>query len=106
MRMDQSAGKSAYDVINTYSEAELYRVIKDYGEERWASRIAEFIVRERQQKPISHTAELVSVIKRPYLQEPVRMGLIRQSGRSRQSGLKSMMNWEFSMTRLKRLHSG
>ena len=31
MRMDQSAGKSAYDVINTYSEAELYRVIKDYG---------------------------------------------------------------------------
>ena len=64
MRMDQSAGKSAYDVINTYSEAELYRVIKDYGEERWASRIAEFIVRERQQKPISHTAELVSVIKK------------------------------------------
>lgn len=64
MRMDRSARKSAYDVVNTYSEAELYRVVKDYGEERWASRIAEFIVRERQQKPISHTAELVSVIKK------------------------------------------
>lgn len=51
MRMDRSQGRSAYDVVNGYSEADLYRIIKDYGEERWAKRIAEFIVKERQENP-------------------------------------------------------
>lgn len=64
MRMDVSHEKSAYDVVNHYSEAELYRIIKEYGEERWAKRIAEFIVRSRNEKPLARTGELVSVIKK------------------------------------------
>lgn len=63
MRMDQSRKKSAYDVVNGYSEGDLYRIIKDYGEERWAKRIAQFIVQERREKPIERTEELVRVIK-------------------------------------------
>ncbi len=64
MRMDTSKHFSAYDVVNTYSEAELDRVIFTYGEERWAKRIAQFIVKERQEKPIETTGQLVEVIKK------------------------------------------
>ena len=49
MRMDRHGKKSAYDVINAYDEADLYRIIKDYGEERWAKRIASFIVKARRE---------------------------------------------------------
>lgn len=62
MRMDASAGFSAYDLVNTYPGQELYRVIRDYGEERYASRIANAIVRERQKKPIQSTLELSGLI--------------------------------------------
>jgi len=64
MRMNQSQKQSAYDVVNTYSEADLYRIIKDYGEERWAKRIASFIVAARNEKPICRTEELVTIIKK------------------------------------------
>lgn len=64
MRMDQSKSFSAYNVVNEYSKEELERVIFEYGEERWAKRIAEFIVRERKEKPIKTTFELVDVIKK------------------------------------------
>ena len=64
MRMDRSRGKSAYDVVNSYSEGELYRIIKEYGEERWAKRIASFIVAARKEKAIERTGELVSIIKK------------------------------------------
>ena len=63
MRMDKSAGLSAFDVVNGYSAKELERVIKNSGEERWAKRIAEFIVNTRENKKIETTGELVSVIK-------------------------------------------
>lgn len=63
MRMDKSARLSAFDVVNGYSAKELERVIKNYGEERWAKRIAEFIVNTRENKKIETTGELVSVIK-------------------------------------------
>ena len=62
MRMDPEAGLSAYDVINTYSEQDLFRIFHDYGEERWAKRIAQFIVKERQTAPIRTTGGLVDVI--------------------------------------------
>ena len=62
MRMDPEAGFSAYDVVNTYSEQDLERIFHDYGEERWAKRIAKFIVAERAGKPIETTGELVDVI--------------------------------------------
>jgi len=64
MRMDQSRDFSAYDVVNFYSEDELYRIIKEYGEEKWAKRIAEFIVNERKDKEIKTTFELVKIIKK------------------------------------------
>lgn len=64
MRMDQSRKQSAYDVVNTYSEQDLYQIIKDYGEERWAKRIAQFIVACRREKPLETTYDLVSVIKK------------------------------------------
>ncbi len=64
MRMDPAGGgPSAADVVATYSEAELSRVIREYGEERWASRIAAFIVAARGRRPILTTTDLVEVIK-------------------------------------------
>lgn len=63
MRMDASDRLTAWEVVNGYSEAELARIIKDYGEERWARRIAEFIVRERKNSPIDSTDRLTGVIK-------------------------------------------
>ncbi|MFI3174145.1 MAG: 16S rRNA (cytosine(1402)-N(4))-methyltransferase RsmH [Bacillota bacterium] len=64
MRMDKSNAFSAYELVNTYDEKELNNVIFRYGEERWAKRIAEFIVAERKTKPIETTGELVEVIKK------------------------------------------
>ena len=63
MRMDTTAPLSAYDVVNTYDERHLARVIRSYGEERWASRIAQFIVAARKRRPIATTGELVEVIR-------------------------------------------
>lgn len=63
MRMDRSKGFSAETIINEYEEKELQRIIQEYGEERWAKRIANFIIRERSQKPIKTTGELVEIIK-------------------------------------------
>ena len=64
MRMDATKPFSAYDVVNTYSEDDLNRIIFTYGEERWAKRIAQFIVAERKNKPIETTGELVAVLKK------------------------------------------
>ena len=64
MRMDRSNSFSAWDVVNKYSEKELEKIIWDFGEEKWAKRIAKFIVEERREAPIDTTFELVSVIKK------------------------------------------
>ena len=64
MRMDQNANFSAYNIVNEYSKEELFRIISEYGEDRWAKRIAEFIVAEREEKPIETTGELVTIIKK------------------------------------------
>ncbi|MBQ9697330.1 MAG: 16S rRNA (cytosine(1402)-N(4))-methyltransferase RsmH [Acidaminococcaceae bacterium] len=64
MRMNQDASLTADSIVNTYSEAELAGLIWRYGEERWAKRIAQFIVAERQKKPLHTTGELVEVIKK------------------------------------------
>ncbi len=63
MRMDGRAAKSAYNVVNEYSTADLRRILYDYGEERFAPRIAQAIERARAEKPIETTGELVSIIK-------------------------------------------
>lgn len=64
MRMDQNSdGMTAADILATYSEKELTRVIRDFGEEKWASRIAQFICAARDRHPITTSDELVDIIK-------------------------------------------
>lgn len=63
MRMDRRATLSAKNIINEYSEMELYRIIRDYGEDRFAKNIAKHIVRARADKPIETTGELNELIK-------------------------------------------
>ncbi len=63
MRMNQEDQLSAYDIVNTYSHKELFKIIKEYGEDKWAHRIAEFIVNKREDGPLTSTYELVDVIK-------------------------------------------
>ncbi|SHJ67283.1 16S rRNA (cytosine1402-N4)-methyltransferase [Hathewaya proteolytica DSM 3090] len=64
MRMDRNSEFSAYDVVNRYSEEEIIRVIKEYGEERFARRIASNIVKAREIKAIETTFELVEIIRK------------------------------------------
>ena len=63
MRMDVNAPLSAYNVVNEYSESELRRIIFDYGEEKFAPKIASAIVRKRESSPIVTTHELTDIIK-------------------------------------------
>ena len=63
MRMDQRQTLTAKDIVNGYSETELFRIIKDYGEDQFAKNIAKHIVRARAEKPIETTFELNEVIK-------------------------------------------
>lgn len=63
MRMSQDDAFTADQVVNTYRERELTEVIRNYGEEKWASRISKFIVESRKDKPIETTGELVEIIK-------------------------------------------
>lgn len=63
MRMDLRQSLTAEDIVNEYPEMELYRIIRDYGEDKFAKNIAKHIVRARQEKPIQTTEELNEVIK-------------------------------------------
>ena len=63
MRMDQRNEKTAADIVNEYSEMELYRIIRDYGEDRFAKNIAKHIVKARQEKEIETAGELTEIIK-------------------------------------------
>jgi 16S rRNA (cytosine1402-N4)-methyltransferase len=63
MRMDTAEGETAADLVNSLPERELERLIKEYGEERWARRIAQFIVTARAAAPIETTLQLVDIIK-------------------------------------------
>jgi 16S rRNA (cytosine1402-N4)-methyltransferase len=63
MRMDQRNPQTAADIVNTYSESELYRIIRDYGEDRFAKNIAKHIVQQREKKPFETTGELIEVIR-------------------------------------------
>ena len=64
MRMDQRQTRTAADIINGYEEKELYRIIRDYGEDKFAKNIAKHIVAARQEKPIQTTGELTEIIRR------------------------------------------
>lgn len=63
MRMDQRAGRTAKDIVNGCSEMELYRIIRDYGEDKFAKNIAKHICRARQIKPVETTGELAEIVK-------------------------------------------
>jgi 16S rRNA (cytosine1402-N4)-methyltransferase len=63
MRMDQSTGQTAADVLNTYPADELARILREYGEERFARRIADRVVRERQHEPFGGSARLVELVR-------------------------------------------
>jgi len=63
MRMDMRQNLSAKEIVNTYSEMELFRVIRDYGEDKFAKNIAKHIVKARENKPIETTGELNEIIK-------------------------------------------
>lgn len=64
MRMDQRQQLTAREIVNTYSEADLFRVIRDYGEDKFAKNIAKHICLARQEAPIHTTGELTEIIKR------------------------------------------
>jgi 16S rRNA (cytosine1402-N4)-methyltransferase len=63
MRMDQSRGITAAEVVNTYPPAQLARVLRDYGEERFARRVADAVAREREREPFSGTARLAELVR-------------------------------------------
>lgn len=63
MRMNREEEFSAYEIINGYTKEQLFRIIKEYGEEKFAKRIADFIIEARTEKPIETTFELVEIIK-------------------------------------------
>lgn len=63
MRMDATTGQTAADVLNTYDERELARILRVYGEERFAPRIARAIVSQRERRPLERTGELVSIVR-------------------------------------------
>lgn len=64
MRMDTSKGPRAYDIVNSYGEKELARIIFDFGQERYSRKIARFILKRRKENYIKSTAELADIIKR------------------------------------------
>ena len=64
MRMNQSDVKSAYDVVNTYSREELIKILRDYGEERFAPKIVSFILKARESEPIRTTGQLSELVKK------------------------------------------
>lgn len=63
MRMDQRNNQTAKDIVNSYSEKELYRIIRDFGEDRFAKNIAKHIVAARKEKEIETTGELIGIIR-------------------------------------------
>lgn len=74
MRMDTDSDFSAYELVNQYSYQELVRVLRDYGEEKYATSIARNIVKAREEKPIETTQELVEIIKRSMPVRELRLG--------------------------------
>ena len=63
MRMDKSQGKSAADIVNTYAPGDLVRILRTYGEEKFATRIVESIVKEREKAPLNSTSQLATLVK-------------------------------------------
>ncbi|WP_173405681.1 16S rRNA (cytosine(1402)-N(4))-methyltransferase RsmH [Streptantibioticus cattleyicolor] len=74
MRMNQDTGVSAAEVLNTYPPGELVRILRTYGEEKFARKIVEAVVREREQEPFTNSARLVELIRQALPQAAKRTG--------------------------------
>lgn len=79
MRMDQRQTRTARDIVNEYSEMELYRIIRDYGEDKFAKNIARHIVNARKEKALETTGELIHVIKAAI---PMKVRAVGEIGRA------------------------
>jgi len=79
MRMDQSTGISAAEVLNSYPPGELVRVLRQYGEEKFARKIVEAVVRERERAPFSSSARLVELIREALPRRPSAPAAIPQA---------------------------
>ena len=90
--MDPTQPFSAMNVVNEYEEKQLAKIILEYGEERWAARIAKFIVENR---PIHTTGELTEIIKAAIPAKARRQGPTLQENFSGHSGLKSTESLRF-----------
>ena len=86
MRMNQASELTAADVVNTYPADRLARVLREYGEERFARRIAAAVVRERAREPLTSTARLADIVGPPSRRPRGGLAAIRRSGRSRRCG--------------------
>ena len=84
MRMDDRQSLTARDIVNDYSEMDLYRIIRDYGEDKFAKNIAKHIVNERQKKPITTAGELSEIIRAVHPDESAEDR--RKSGKAYVSG--------------------
>ena len=103
MRMDPGNNTlNAAEVINTYNEADLARILRVYGEEKFSSQIAREIVRRRETSPIETTGDFVEVIPR----RRAAMAVIRRKGASRPFALRSTMSSRYWSAALKRLFAG
>ena len=94
MRMDQDNPRSAKDIVNTYSEKELTRIFRQYGESKFASSIAKSIIKHRGQKEINSTLELVEIIKETV---PIKERLKKHPAKQIFQALRIEVNQELSV---------
>lgn len=92
MRMDPSAGITAADVLNTYSHGELAHILKFYGDERFAGKIASAVLKERDKQPFDTSARLVELLYNTILRLLVALVATLQSALSKHCALKSTVN--------------
>ena len=98
MRMDQRQTLTAATIVNTYSKAELTRILRDYAEEKWAARIADIIAEHRAKKPIETTGELVACVDAA-IPKKVRMQESGHSARRTFQALRIAVNDELDPLR-------
>ena len=93
MRMDPDAPLTAAEILNTYDRAALTDILRRFGEEKFAHRIAGLIVEQRSRAPLSSTAELVEIIYRGIPAPARRTGVTRPNAPSRRCGSRSTPSW-------------
>lgn len=89
MRMDQTTGISAAEVLNTYPPGDLVRILRSYGEEKFARKIVDAVVRQRDAEPFGNSARLVELIRTRCRRPPSAPAAIRPSAPSRRCGSRS-----------------